>query len=81
MTTFTIEKPTVVATLPRPVDHATGRYLVSEVHGGVPGSRKRKRAELVVGIDGEGVNLYDVSEAPAETKSCLLTFERSNLLG
>lgn len=57
---FVIEKPQVVATLPRPVDHATGRYVVSDVHGGIPGSRKRKRAELAVGIDGEGINLYDV---------------------
>lgn len=59
--TFKIEKPLVVASLPRPVDHSTGRYFVSDVHGGTPGSRKRKRAELAVGISGEGVNLYDVS--------------------
>jgi hypothetical protein len=57
---FSIEKPTVVATLPRPIDHSTGRYVVSEVHGGTPGSRKRKRSELVVGVDGEGLNIYDV---------------------
>jgi hypothetical protein len=57
---FSIEKPTVVAILPRPVDHSTGRYVVSEVHGGVPGSRKRKRSELVVGVDGEGLSIYDV---------------------
>ena len=59
---FTIEKPLVVVSLPRPVDHSTGRYVVSDVHGGTPGSRKRKRAELAVGIDGEGINLYDVSD-------------------
>jgi hypothetical protein len=58
---FSIERPTVVATLPRPIDHSTGRYVVSEVHGGTPGSRKRKRSELVVGVDGEGLNIYDVS--------------------
>jgi hypothetical protein len=58
---FNIDKPYVVASLPRPVDHASGRYVVSDVHGGIPGSRKRKRAELAVGIDGEGVNVYDVS--------------------
>jgi hypothetical protein len=57
---FSIEKPTVVATLPRPIDHSTGRYVVSEVHGGTLGSRKRKRSELVVGVDGEGLNIYDV---------------------
>lgn len=58
---FSIERPTVVATLPRPIDHSTGRYVVSEVHGGTLGSRKRKRSELAVGVDGEGLNIYDVS--------------------
>jgi hypothetical protein len=57
---FSIERPSVIATLPRPIDHLTGRYVVSDVHGGTPGSRKRKRAELVVGTDGEGLNIYDV---------------------
>ena len=51
----------MVAALPRPIDHSNGRYVVGEVFGGVPGSKKRKRSELVVGVDGEGVNLYDVS--------------------
>jgi hypothetical protein len=34
---------------------------VGEVYGGAAGPRKRKRSELAVGIDGEGVNIYDVS--------------------
>ena len=50
-----------MATLPRPIDHSNGRYVVGEVLGGAPGSKKRKRSELAVGVDGEGVNLYDVS--------------------
>jgi len=58
---FSLQKPYVVASLPRPIDHATGRYVVGDVYGRAPGSKKRKRAELVVGVDGEGVNLYDVS--------------------
>ena len=49
-----------MASMPQPVNRSSGRYVVGEVHGGMPGSRKRKRAELAVGIDGEGVNLYDV---------------------
>lgn len=36
---------------------------MKEVHGGFPGSRKRKRAELAVAIAGEGVNLYDVGHS------------------
>jgi hypothetical protein len=34
--------------------------MAGDVCGGAPGSKKRKRSELVVGVDGEGVNLYDV---------------------
>ncbi|KAI1393133.1 uncharacterized protein F4822DRAFT_1128 [Hypoxylon trugodes] len=58
---FQIQKPYVLTTLPRPLDPATGRYVVSEVYGSAPGSRKRKRHELAVGIDGEAVNIYNVS--------------------
>jgi len=49
-----------VASLPRPIDHSNGRYVVADVHGGALGSKKRKRSELAVGVDGEGVTLYDV---------------------
>jgi hypothetical protein len=57
---FSLQNPYVVASLPRPIDRSDGRYVVGEVYGGVPGSKKRKRSELAVGIDGEGINLYDV---------------------
>ncbi|KAI1328473.1 hypothetical protein F5Y16DRAFT_369121 [Xylariaceae sp. FL0255] len=62
---FQIQKPYVLTTLPRPLDPATGAYVVGDVYGYVPGSRKRKRrrAELTVGIDGEAVNIYDVSSS------------------
>lgn len=56
-----IQRPYSIASLPRPVNQSTGRYVVGDVHGGTRGSRKRKRTELAVGIDGEGLNLYDVS--------------------
>jgi hypothetical protein len=58
---FSMQDPYVVASLPQPIDHLHGRYVVGEVFGGAPSSKKRKRSELVVGVDGEGVNLYDVS--------------------
>ena len=57
---FSLQNPYVVASLPRPIDRSNGRYVVGEVYGGVPGLKKRKRSELAVGIDGEGINLYDV---------------------
>jgi hypothetical protein len=34
--------------------------VISNVYGGVAGLRKKKRAELAVGIDGEGVSVYNV---------------------
>lgn len=58
--TLSMQDPYVIAPLPRPVDHVNGRYIVGEVHGIVRGT-KRKRSEVAVGIDGEGVNIYDVS--------------------
>ena len=57
---FSIHNPYALVSLPRPIDHLNGRYYVSEVYGGAPGTKKRKRSELAVGIDGEGLNLYDV---------------------
>lgn len=58
---ISLQAPYTVASLPRPINRSTGRYVVGDVYGGAPGSKKRKRAELAVGIDGEGVNIYDVS--------------------
>ncbi|KAI1073434.1 hypothetical protein F5B20DRAFT_516065 [Whalleya microplaca] len=64
---FQIQKPYVLTSLPRPLDPTTGRYVVSEVYGSELGSRKRKRHELAVGIDGEAVNIYNVSSARLAT--------------
>lgn len=55
---ISLQQPYVIATLPRSKD---AQYVVGEVYGGSPGSKKRKRSELAVGIHGEGVSLYDVS--------------------
>ncbi|KAJ1337261.1 Utp8 family [Microdochium nivale] len=60
---FQIQKPYVLATLPRPVDPTTGRYVVGNVYGSLPGSRKRKRSELAIGTDGDSMNIYDVSSS------------------
>lgn len=66
---FSIQKPYVVASLPKPIDVKNGRYVVGEVFGGAvgAGAKKRKRSELAIGIDGEGVNLYDVRNARSHT--------------
>jgi hypothetical protein len=58
---FSLQKPHVIASLPQPIDRTNGRYVVGEVTGGGVGTKKRKRSELAVGIDGEGLSLYDVN--------------------
>ncbi|TVY92337.1 Uncharacterized protein LAWI1_G001102 [Lachnellula willkommii] len=68
---FSLQSPYVVASLPRPIDHAKGRYVVGDVYGGAPGAKKRKRSELAVGIDGEGLNLYDISSSKLITSYAL----------
>ncbi|TVY16418.1 Uncharacterized protein LARI1_G005788 [Lachnellula arida] len=68
---FSLQSPYVVASLPRPIDHAKGRYVVGDVFGGAPGAKKRKRSELAVGIDGEGLNLYDISSSKLITSYAL----------
>ncbi|KAL1880018.1 hypothetical protein Daus18300_001381 [Diaporthe australafricana] len=60
--TFNIQKPYVLTTLPRPLNQREGSsaYQIGDVWGQQQGSKKRKRSELAVGIDGEALNLYDV---------------------
>jgi len=48
-----------IASLPSPLDAEAGRTYVSAVYH-LNGSRKRKRHEVAVGIDGEVVNIYNV---------------------
>jgi hypothetical protein len=57
---FRIRQPYVLTSLPKPLDPTNGRYVVGEVFGHRPGTRKRKRPEISVGIDGEAVNIYHV---------------------
>ncbi|KHJ31279.1 hypothetical protein EV44_g2212 [Erysiphe necator] len=58
---FTLQKPYVISSLPQSISSFEDTYLASEVYGWTPGQKKRKRSELAVGINGEGVNLYDIS--------------------
>ncbi|KAL2020823.1 hypothetical protein VTK56DRAFT_7916 [Thermocarpiscus australiensis] len=62
-----IHKPYVLQALPRPLDRpdGTGRYLVGEVFGQKQGSKRRKRTELAVAIDGVAVYIYDVLSSQA----------------
>ncbi|KAK3386237.1 hypothetical protein B0T20DRAFT_427653 [Sordaria brevicollis] len=70
-TTLQIHKPYVLKALSHPLDRpdGPGKHTVGEVYGQVsgPGSKKRKRSELAVAIDGDSVHLYDIPSAQAIT--------------
>ncbi|KAJ2905911.1 hypothetical protein MKZ38_003699 [Zalerion maritima] len=59
-THFQIQKPYLLTQLPKPLNPSKTGYVVGEVAGQRSGSRKRKRPEVAVGIDGEALNIYDV---------------------
>lgn len=58
--TMSTQSADTLITLPRPLGSAEGQYQATTVWGWENGSRKRKRSEIAVGIDGEGVNIYNV---------------------
>lgn len=53
---------TTLAFLPRPLDQENGRIQASPVYGLAHG-KLRKRHEVVVSVDGETINIYNVSFA------------------
>lgn len=54
-----IEEPYTIAALAKPLDAEHGRIVGASVHS-VAGSRKRKRHEVAIGVDGESVSIYNV---------------------
>jgi len=54
-----IRKPHTLAEIPQDITGSSGKILAADVHA-VAGSKKRKRSELALAIDREGVNIYDV---------------------
>ncbi|KAL4862212.1 hypothetical protein BDV12DRAFT_179090 [Aspergillus spectabilis] len=54
-----LQPPSVLAQLPRPLHASTGKTHISEVYS-LASSKKRKRYEVAVAIDGEAVNLYNI---------------------
>jgi hypothetical protein len=55
-----IGSPFTLASLPRPINTTGGRTQAAGVCS-ISGSKKRKRTEIAVGVDGEGVLIYSVS--------------------
>ena len=56
-----MEAPYAIASIPTPIDGVNGGIYAATVSG-IGDSRKRKRHEVVVGVDGEIVNLYNVND-------------------
>ena len=54
-----LQSPSVLAQLPRPLHASTGKTHIGEVYS-LADSKKRKRYEVVVAVDGEAVNIYNV---------------------
>jgi hypothetical protein len=54
-----LQPPSVLAQFPRPLHASTGATRIGEVHS-LTDSKKRKRYEVVVAVDGEAVNIYNV---------------------
>ncbi|KAF4151853.1 hypothetical protein CNMCM6069_002999 [Aspergillus lentulus] len=54
-----LQPPSVLAQLPRPLHASTGKTQVGEVYS-LADSKKRKRYEVVVAVDGEAVNIYNI---------------------
>ena len=66
---YHIQKPYVLSALPSSLDETGCRYVVGDVYTHRAGSKQRRRPELVVGIDGEAANIYDVRQSPILRKA------------
>lgn len=54
-----MEAPYTIVSLPKPLDAENGSIFASPVYS-FRGLKKRKRHEVVVGVDGESLNIYNV---------------------
>ena len=54
-----MESPYTVTSLSRPLDSEHGKIQAAAIHS-FRGLKKRKRHEMVVGVDGESLNIYNV---------------------
>ena len=55
-----LQHPHLLTKLPKPFESEKSRVYTADIHS-ITGSGKRKRSEIAVAIDDEGINLYDVS--------------------
>ncbi|KAK0844408.1 hypothetical protein LTR03_008102 [Friedmanniomyces endolithicus] len=67
---LSMEAPYTIASLPKPLDGEHGTIQAAPVFG-IRGSKKRKRHEIVVGIDGESVDIYNIQSQDRVTSYAL----------
>ena len=54
-----LERPYTIADIPPDLKGSTSETFASDVYA-ISGSRKRKRSEIALAIDRQGVNIYNV---------------------
>ena len=64
-----LQSPQVLAKLPKSLEGDKSRIYAADVHT-VARGKKRKRSELVVAVDNESINLYNVSAPDILLPSC-----------
>jgi len=72
-----MEAPYTIASLPKPLDAEHGSIYASPVFS-YRGLKKRKRHEVVVGVDGESLNIYNVCLRQSSAMDLTLTHTRSS---
>ncbi|KAF2859972.1 hypothetical protein K470DRAFT_205407, partial [Piedraia hortae CBS 480.64] len=65
-----METPYTLTVLARPLDPDKGKVRSAAVYG-FGGSRKRKRNELVVGVDGDSISIQDI-RSQSVVSTCVL---------
>ena len=72
-----MEAPYTIASLPKPLDAENGTIYAAPVFS-YRGLKKRKRHEVIVGVDGESLNIYNVRSRESLIPGDILTYNRSS---
>lgn len=72
-----MEAPYTIASLPKPLDADNGAIYAAPVFS-YRGLKKRKRHEVIVGVDGESLNIYNVRLRKSLETGDILTDIRSS---
>jgi hypothetical protein len=75
--TTIMEAPYTIASLPKPLDAENGSIYAAPVSS-YRGLKKRKRHEVIVGVDGESLNIYNVRLRKTSAKGRILINSRSS---